>query len=107
VLGNTKDHPSQDKPKTPESVDLVSLSPEELGDIEYRALQVLLKVTPGKIKPMIKLSNHGRQLKSCPHAEQHDNLPRYHLAHASDVISCFHRELLLPLFSAINYLDAL
>lgn len=57
VLGNTTDHSSQYKPKAPEPVNLASLSPEELGGIEYRALRVLLKVTSGKIDPLINLSS--------------------------------------------------
>ncbi|KAF2188061.1 potassium transport protein 1 [Zopfia rhizophila CBS 207.26] len=47
VLGNTTSRLSQDRSRASEPVDLASLSQEELGGIEYRALRVLLNVTTG------------------------------------------------------------
>jgi hypothetical protein len=48
VLGKSTSRTSQDRPRTQETTDFTSLSPEELGGVEYRALRVLLKVTIGK-----------------------------------------------------------
>lgn len=48
VLGNTTSRISQDKAKESEPLDLASMSREELGGIEYRALRVLLKITTGR-----------------------------------------------------------
>jgi hypothetical protein len=48
VLGKTISRASQDRQSTQESTDYSSLSPEELGGVEYRALRVLLKVAIGK-----------------------------------------------------------
>lgn len=49
VLGSTESRHSQDNySRASEPVDLASLSREELGGIEYRALRVLLKVTAGE-----------------------------------------------------------
>ncbi|KAF1915594.1 potassium transport protein 1 [Ampelomyces quisqualis] len=47
VLGSNASRTSQDKFRPSKSVDLASLSPDELGGIEYRALRVLLKITIG------------------------------------------------------------
>lgn len=47
VLGSTTSRLSHDRSRASEAVDLASLSREELGGIEYRALRVLLKVTTG------------------------------------------------------------
>lgn len=50
VLGGTSSRAaSQDRSRASEPVDLASLSREELGGIEYRALRVLVKVTAGKL----------------------------------------------------------
>lgn len=46
VLGSTTGHRSEDKPRR-EPVDLSSLSRDELGGVEYRALRLLLKVVVG------------------------------------------------------------
>lgn len=51
VLGSTTSRLSHDRSRASEAVDLASLSREELGGIEYRALRVLLKVTTGKCVP--------------------------------------------------------
>jgi hypothetical protein len=47
VLGSISSRHSEDRSRIQEPVDLASLTPEELGGIEYRALRVLLKVTIG------------------------------------------------------------
>ncbi|CAI6335467.1 unnamed protein product [Periconia digitata] len=47
VLGKTATSNSRDKGRELEPHDLASLSREELGGIEYRALRVLLKITTG------------------------------------------------------------
>ncbi|KAG9187139.1 hypothetical protein G6011_05010 [Alternaria panax] len=49
VLGSTASahSRSEDKPRREPAIDLVSMSREELGGVEYRALHVLLKVTIG------------------------------------------------------------
>jgi hypothetical protein len=46
VLGSTASRRSDDEPRCP-PVDLASMSRDELGGVEYRALRVLLKVTVG------------------------------------------------------------
>jgi hypothetical protein len=52
VLGSTQSrHSSDNKSRASEPVDLASLSREELGGIEYRALRVLLKITAGDLNP--------------------------------------------------------
>lgn len=48
VLGSSTGRTSQDKPRSM-SVDIASMTPDELGGIEYRALRVLLKITIGKL----------------------------------------------------------
>jgi hypothetical protein len=51
VLGSTTNRLNQDRSRASEPADLASLSQEDLGGIEYRALRVLLKVTTGKCGP--------------------------------------------------------
>jgi hypothetical protein len=49
VLGSTASgaRRSEDKPRKEPAIDLASMTREELGGVEYRALHVLLKVTIG------------------------------------------------------------
>jgi hypothetical protein len=47
VLGSTSRSSSQNRSRKAESIDLASLTPKELGGIEYRALWVLFKVASG------------------------------------------------------------
>jgi hypothetical protein len=55
VLGSTRSRSYQEKSRTSNAVDLASLSPQELGGIEYRALRVLLKLTTGKYNAAVDL----------------------------------------------------
>lgn len=48
VLGDSIDRRSDDGSRSKAPSELASLSSEELGGIEYRALKVLLKVTVGE-----------------------------------------------------------
>jgi hypothetical protein len=47
VLGSTSRSSSQNRSRKAESIDLSSLTPEELGGIEYRALRILFKIAAG------------------------------------------------------------
>ena len=47
VLGSTSRSSSQNRSRKAESIDLSSLTPEELGGIEYRALWILFKIAAG------------------------------------------------------------
>lgn len=49
ILGGSSRRASQDRPREAEPVDLASLTRDELGGIEYRALRTLLKVTCGMV----------------------------------------------------------
>jgi len=50
VLGSTPSAARSESKSKREPMDLSSLTPEELGGVEYRALRVLLKVTIGRFK---------------------------------------------------------
>ena len=50
VLGSTASAARSESKSKREPMDLSSLTPEELGGVEYRALRVLLKVTIGRVK---------------------------------------------------------
>ena len=55
VLGSTESRYSQDNTsRASEPIDLASLSREELGGIEYRALRVLLKIAAGTYLPKMR-----------------------------------------------------
>lgn len=48
VLGGIASRASDDQSRMPEPISLASLTPEELGGVEYMALRVLLKVVSGQ-----------------------------------------------------------
>lgn len=74
VLGSTAGgaRRSEDRPtrRTP-TIDLSSMTPEELGGVEYRALQVLLKVTIGMYREryvwLAHANHHARILRRPAH----------------------------------------
>lgn len=47
VLGRTPSRASDDRSRISDQVSIASLSPEELGGMEYSALRLLLKVVAG------------------------------------------------------------
>ena len=59
VLGSTASaRRSEDKPRREPAIDLASMSREELGGVEYRALRVLLKVAIGTSQKQIRWIAH-------------------------------------------------
>lgn len=60
VLGSTASaRRSEDKPRREPAIDLASMSREELGGVEYRALRVLLKVAIGMSQRQIRWITHA------------------------------------------------